>query len=322
MPQPDSAPQSPPDLIGYVLAIGGALFFATKGIFIKLAYFEGTPTETVLALRMLVAVPLYLAILGVTLWRTPELIKRLTLRNVLAAAGVGSLGYYAASYLDFAGLNFVSAQYERLVLFTYPFFTVGLGIAFFGHTMKKGIIPAMLVSWAGLAVIFGWNLTIRTEGLIEGTLLVLASGLLFALYQLLAKNVMAWTGTLLFTCIGMSSAGLIAISQDAAIHGFGSLGNLSPTIWAYGLALGIVGTILPSFMLNAAIHRVGARVTSATGTFGPIMTIALAVIVLKEPFTIFHAAGAALVVLGAVLFSRAERKPVVSAQSATVTPAD
>ncbi|MCB9992281.1 MAG: DMT family transporter [Hyphomicrobiaceae bacterium] len=306
-----------PDLLGYGLAIGGAILFATKGIFIKLAYFEGTPTETVLALRMLVAVPLYLVILVVALRRSPDLMSRLSLRNVLTAAGVGSLGYFGASYLDFAGLQFVSAQYERLVLFTYPFFTVALGMAFFGHTLKKGIIPAMLVSWAGLAVIFGWNLSIKSDGLIEGTLLVLASGILFALYQLLAKNVMAATGTTLFTCIGMSSAGLIALAQNAAVNGIGSLGALSPNVWAYGLALGVVGTILPSFMLNSAIHRVGARVTSATGTFGPIMTIVLAIIVLNEPFTLFHAAGAALVVSGAILFARAERRPdIIIAPSA------
>lgn len=306
--QNTTAPDLRPDALGFALAIGGATLFATKSIFAKLAYLEGGTTETVLAMRMSVAVPVYMLILAVTLFRSPHLLQKLTLRNLLGAISVGALGYWAASYLNFMGLNFISAQLERLVLYIYPFLTVGLGILFFGHKMKKGIIPAMVISWFGLAVIFGWNLTVQSEGLILGTALVLGSALLFALYQLLAKGQMEKIGSSLFTCIGMSFAGIIALAHNAASNGLDSLANLPPKVWMLGLGLGVISTVLPSFMINAAILRVGARVTSASGTLGPIMTIFLAVTILDEPFTWFHAFGAALVIFGAILFSRAEQK--------------
>lgn len=313
MTAPSSRSAAPPasmpiDAWGYALAIGGAVFFSTKGVFIKLAYQTGVGVETVLALRMLVAVPIYLAILVWVLAREPEMREKLTPLRILAAAAVGSLGYYVASFLDFAGLLFVSAQYERLVLFTYPFFTFALGLMFFGDRMNWRLIPAMVLSWIGLLVIFGWNLVNQADGLLIGTILVLASAITFALYQHLARRSMDLVGTRLFTCIGMSTAGLFAITHNIVQHGPSGFAGLSGEVWAYGLALGIIGTILPSFMLNHAISRIGARATSATGNFGPVMTVIMAVLILGEPFTLAHGVGTALVVIGGFWFGIQNRK--------------
>lgn len=307
-----SSPSSPAapgaDLAGYGLAIGGAVLFSTKGIFIKLAYAQGAGIETVLALRMLVALPVYLVILVSLLSRQPHLRTLLHPRQLLGAMAVGILGYYISSYLDFAGLAFVSAQYERLVLFTYPFFVLIFGVLFFGDVMKWSLVPPMLLSYAGLLVIFGWNLVVQPDGLLIGTALVLASAITFAFYQHLAKRQMVVLGAALFTCIGMSTAAILAVAQSVIVDGPRHLLELPPQIWAYGLALGILGTVLPSFMLNAGISRIGARATSATGSLAPVATIVLAVLVLGEHFTLFHAIGTALVLLGAGLFARQNRR--------------
>ncbi|WDR01651.1 DMT family transporter [Devosia algicola] len=295
------------DLSGYALAIGGAVLFSTKGIFIKLAYAYGVGTETLLALRMLVAMPFYVVIFITLLWRDPTNRARLTPTNLLLSMAVGLLGYYVASYLDFAGLNFLSAQYERLVLFTYPFFVLLFGVWFFGDRMIWRVVPAMAISYSGLLVIFGWNLSVAPEGLVIGTALVLGSAVTFAFYQHFAKAQMRKIGAGLFTCIGMMTAAIAALGQNTALYGAASLAHLRIEVWIYGLCLGVIGTVLPSFLLNNAIQRIGARATSSMSTFGPIFTIALAVIVLSEPFTLYHITGTALVILGSVLFSRAER---------------
>ena len=296
------------DPLGYAFAVGGAVLFSTKGIFIKLAYGEGVATEMILSLRMLVALPVYLAILAALLWREEKWRRALTPRVVLTSMAVGILGYYVSSYLDFLGLNFVSAQYERLVLFTYPFFVVLFGVWFFGDRMVWAVLPAMAISYGGLLVIFSWNLAVEPEGLLTGTLLVLGSAVTFALYQHLAKRQMSVIGASLFTCIGMSTAAFCAIGQNLVRNGAGSYGALAPQIWAYGLALGVLGTVLPSFLMNAGMARIGARATSSTAVFGPVVTIAFAVLVLGEDFTLFHALGTALVLLGSFLFTRAERR--------------
>ncbi len=296
------------DYTGYGLAIAGAALFSTKGIFIKLAYTTGIGAETVLALRMIVAVPVYLVILATLLGREPELRKSLNWRTLIGAALVGVLGYYVASYLDFLGLAYISAQLERLVLFTYPFFSVVLGALFFADRFTWRILPGLALSYLGLGVIFGWNLAVNPDGLVTGTALVLASALAFALYQHLAKREMAAIGSRLFTCIAMIAAGLVGISHNTIQHGVGLYFELSPAVWGYGLALGILGTVVPSFLMNGAIGRIGARATSSTGAWGPVMTIALAVMVLGEAFTIWHALGTALVIGGSVWFARSERR--------------
>lgn len=304
-----SAPIAPVnDPLGYSLAVAGAVLFSTKGIFIKLAYAHGVSTEMLLSLRMLVALPVYLLIMLTLLRREDNLRRLLTLPVVLASMAVGILGYYFSSYLDFLGLNFLTAQYERLVLFTYPFFVLLFGVWFFGDRMAWRVVPPMLVSYAGLLVIFGWNLAISPDGLLTGTLLVLGSAISFALYQHLAKRQMLLIGAGLFTCIGMSTAAVVAIAQNLIVAGPASYGNLAPEIWGYGLALGLLGTVLPSFLMNAGMARIGARATASTGAFGPIVTIIIAVWVLGEPFTLFHAIGTALVLTGSVLFTRAERQ--------------
>ncbi|WP_404401759.1 DMT family transporter [Pelagibacterium halotolerans] len=304
------------DTLGYGLAIAGAALFSTKGIFIKLAYANGIGPETILALRMIVALPVYLLIAALVLFRELQMRAKLKPGPVFAAASIGILGYYVASSFDFWGLSFVTAQYERLVLFTYPFFTLALGVMFFGDTMNWRTVPGLLTSYAGLLVIFGWNLAANPSGLVEGTILVLLSGLTFALFQHLAKKSMNHIGARLFTCIGMSAAGIVAIAHNTVQHGITSYAGISSEVWVYGVCLGILGTVLPSFLLNTAISRIGARAASSTGPFGPVVTIALAVLILGEPFTRYHAIGTVLVILGVLWFSHAEqngKRPLAAA---------
>ena len=303
-----TAPANTNDPIGYAYAVAGAVLFSTKGIFIKLAYGMGASTEMLLSLRMLVALPVYLVILLTILRRADKFRAALTPRVVLTSMAIGILGYYLSSYLDFLGLGFVTAQYERLVLFTYPFFVLLFGVWIFGDRMVWAVVPSMLVSYAGLLVIFGWNFAVDPDGLVLGTLLVLGSAITFALYQHLAKRQMLVIGAGLFTCIGMSTAAVCAIAQNLILAGPASYLTLTPEIWACGLALGVFGTVLPSFLLNAGMARIGARAASSTAAFGPVVTIIIAVIVLSEPFTLFHGVGTALVLLGSVLFTRAERR--------------
>lgn len=296
------------DVLGYGLAFAGAALFSTKGVFIKLAFAQGVSVEATLALRMMMALPIYLVILAMLLLRSEKLRAMMTPRRLIGAMGVGALGYYLSSYLDFAGLAFVSAQYERLVLFTYPFFVLLFGVWFFGDRMNWKLVPAMLVSYSGLMVIFAWNLSVQPDGLVMGTLLVLGSALTFAFYQHLAKRQMLVLGTMLFTCVGMSTAALLAIGQSFIVDGPNTYATFTPGIWGIGLMLGIFGTVLPSFLLNGGIARIGARATSSTASFGPIVTIVLAVFVLGEPFTWIHALGTGLVLLGSWLFAGIDRQ--------------
>ena len=134
-------------LAGYVLAGGGAALFSTKAIFIKLAYMELTDAPLLLALRMLFALPVFGAIGIFTYRRMKAQGKPMPSPLLFAyAALTGFIGYYLASLLDFEGLVYITAQLERLVLFTYPIFVMLLGWAFFGARLTRVGLFAAFVS--------------------------------------------------------------------------------------------------------------------------------------------------------------------------------
>ena len=295
--------------VGYLFAALGAALFSTKAIFIKLAYGEGINAETLLALRMVLSLPVYAAIGLLSVRDRVRTGRPLPDRAlVLRAAGVGALGYWFASYADFLGLVYISAQFERLILFTYPAFVVILGALFFAQPIRLRTVVGIGISYAGLAFIFATKLGALGADVAKGATLVLAAAVAFALYQLLAKDLIGRIGPRLFTCIAMSAAAAAALLQFALTQPLSSL-LVSPTLLWYGLLLAIGATVLPSFLLNNALQRISAQANATIGTLSPVVTILLAVTILGEAFTWIDAAGTALVLAGVGWFTLAERRP-------------
>ncbi len=291
---------------GYALALVGAALFSTKAVFIKLAYREGIDTIELLALRMLIALPLYVGI-GIAVYYRRQGrgdLPHLTNPLVLRVIGVGMLGYYGASYADFLALHYISAQLERLTLFTYPFFVVLIGAAFFGGQLKPSLFAAMAISYAGLAVMFFEGIsTFGTKSAI-GLALVLLASVMFAVYLLLAKNLLAAIGSRLFTCIAMTGACAAVVIHFLLTHSFAEL-PISGRILALAMALAVLSTVLPSFLVSEAVARLGPARNAVVGNISPLVTTLLAVLVLGEPFTVWYAVGTLCVIVGVVLFGRA-----------------
>lgn len=315
MPASSPAQTSRDDTIGLALAALGAAFFSTKGIFVKLALAEGLDPLTILAWRMILATPAFMLLgwMGISARRKGKgrhgghPVSR---RTVLYAAAVGVLGYYGASYLDFAALAFISGQLNRLVLLTYPFMVLLLGALLFRRTLSWPAIIAALLAYGGIALIFGRDLTISGESVLLGTGLALGAALAYAFYQLLAKPLIDELGSQLFTGIALTAAGILVIAHFALTHPLSALA-VSPATLGVLIALAAIATVLPVFLIAAAIGRIGAERTAIFGNISPILTIVLAVIVLGEDFTPIHAVGTALVICGILLFTRLTRhKPL------------
>lgn len=293
---------------GYLCAALGAALFSTKAIIIKLAYAEGINAETLLALRMALSLPFYAAIGWVSVMERRRTGRPLPERGlVVRAALVGMLGYWFASYADFLGLVHISAQFERLILFTYPAFVVILGALFFAQPIRARTLLGVAISYLGLTLIFATKVTTLGADVAKGAALVLAAAFTFALYQLLAKGVIARIGPRLFTCIAMSGAAAAALLQFALTQPLASL-LVSQHMLFYGLLIAIGATVLPSFLLNTALHRISAQANSTIGTLSPVITILLAVAILGEAFTWIDAAGTVLVLAGVGWFTLAERR--------------
>ncbi|MEP7240622.1 MAG: DMT family transporter [Devosia sp.] len=300
--------------LGIFFALLGAAMFATKGIFIKLALADGIDTLTSLAWRQLVAVPVFVTvgILGYRRKRASapasagQVLDRGTLFQVL---GVGMLGYYLASLLDFSGLAYVTAQLDRLILLTYPFFVVAFGMLFFKRRITRLMVVSLIVSYAGIVIIFARDFSVSGDNVVLGSLLVFGSALAYAGYQVLAKPLIDKLGAQLFTSIAMSGAGPAVIVHFLATHPLGALAINGEGLWLM-LAIGLVATVAPAYCISAAIGLIGPERTAIIGNVSPLVTVGLSIGILGEAFTAWHALGTAMVLAGVWLFGRKGRVKV------------
>jgi drug/metabolite transporter (DMT)-like permease len=281
---------------GFALAMFGTLLFSLKSIFIKFLYLEDLGADEVLFFRMAMSLPIYMIIL-IWLLRTKTSNAKIDLSATTKIFLLGFVGYYLASLLDLMSLELISAQLERLGLFTYPFMVALLGFFFFKEPLTLRLVFSLVITYAGLLVVMGQEIVLSGEAAIRGTLLVLGSALSFAFYVLFSKRFIKQLGSQLFTCIAMISSCVFGLLHGAIVLDITAL-SLSYSAWIWLLLLVVFSTVIPSFMMVEAISRVGPAQTGVVGMLGPIFTIALAIFMLGEPFTMQLVLGVVLMMLG------------------------
>lgn len=287
---------------GFLLAISGTALFSLKSIFIKLAYLQGLDADSVLMLRMAFALPVYLLIMF-WLYRKHSGYPQNLSANLPKIIFLGFIGYFLSSWLDLKGLEFISAQLERLTLFSYPILVAVLGAMFFKTPLTKNIIASLVITYAGIWLVFNQELSVSGSDTGYGTLLVFLAALSYSLYVLMGKKLIHQVGSLWFTSIAMTVSSIFVLLYYAMLFDYSSL-SVTNMAWLWVILLAIFSTVIPSFMLAEAIAKIGPAQTGVIGTLGPVVTILLAVWFLKEPFTLYHAAGIALVIAGVTVLSR------------------
>lgn len=293
-------PNLSPITIGFILAIFGTALFSLKSIFIKLAYAEGLNSDSVLMIRMAIALPIYLVIL---FWLSRVKTKPEGLNSkLLKITFLGFIGYYLASYLDLKGLEMISAQLERLTLFTYPFMVAILGALFFKTPITRKVILALFISYGGLLIVFAKEVSLTGEQVPLGTLLVFLAALSFSFYVLFGKQMINQIGSLWFTTLAMSISSVFVLLHFGLFSDFSNL-TITPIAWLWLGLLAIFSTVIPSFMISEAIAKIGPAQTGIVGILGPIVTMGLAITILEEVFTVWHALGMILVIGGVALLT-------------------
>jgi drug/metabolite transporter (DMT)-like permease len=295
-------------ILGVLFAVLAAVGFSAKAIFIKLAYLEQVDAITLLALRMALALPFFI---GMALWvhfKHPDA-RPLERREWLLVCGLGLVGYYLSSLFDFLGLQFISAGLERLILFLYPTFTVVLVALLERKAIERKIIAAMLLSYAGIALVFLHDFAgmEQSAGITWGALLVLMSALCYSTYLVGAGHTIARIGAMRFTAYAMIVSSAASLLQFFATRSV-SLLDLPLRVHEMGLALAIISTVLPVLLLSYAIHRIGSGLSSMIGAIGPVSTIFLAYVFLHEKVSALQMAGSALVLCGVLIVSLSARK--------------
>ena len=288
---------------GLLFAVLGAVGFSFKAILIKLAYPYGVDAVTLLALRMGLSLPFFLA-LGIADGRRRQHAK-LSGRDLALLAGLGFSGYYLASYLDFLGLQYISAALERLILFAYPTLVVVFSALFLGKPITRRALACIALCYAGIALAVAHDLNIAgsARDVWIGGGLVFGSAVSYALYLMGNGQAVVRLGAARVTAWASAIACLLCLTHFAVTRPLGLLVQPAP-VMGLAVAMAVFSTVLPVWMVSEAIRRLGAGPVSLIGTLGPVVTLFLGWLILAEPIGLFQILGGALVVSGVVLVGR------------------
>jgi drug/metabolite transporter (DMT)-like permease len=285
---------------GLALASLGAVAFSGKAIIVKLAYRHGVDAVTLIMLRMLFALPLFLLLA----WWAGRGKPALSRRDWIAVLGLGFSGYYLASFLDFAGLAYISASFERLILYLNPTLVLFLGWILFKRRVTGRQLLALAVSYAGVLLVFGQELHLQGSDVVLGAALVFGSAVSYALYLVYSGEEVKRLGAMRLTGLATTVACLLCIAQFLLLQPVAGLAELAPQVWWLSLLNATACTFLPVLAVMMAIERIGATLAAQTGMIGPMSTILMGVWILGEPFTPLVAVGTVLVMGGVWLLTR------------------
>lgn len=291
---------------GLLLATLGAIAFSGKAIIVKLGYRYGADAVLLLMLRMLFALPIFLFMA----WWAGRGRPPLSRRDGVGILGLGFAGYYLSSYLDFAGLQYITASLERLILYLNPTLVVLFGWVVYRRTITRWQLAGMGLSYCGVLLVFGHELGAQGSHAAWGAFLVLASAISYAIYLIYSGEMVRRLGALRLVGLATSVACVFCIAQYFLVGDLASLHAVASEVLWLSLLNALLCTAAPVLMVMMAIERIGPGLTAQTGMIGPLSTILMGVWLLDESFNRWMLVGTCLVMGGILLFTRrAESRP-------------
>lgn len=287
---------------GSLLVLFGAFGFSAKAILIKLAYAAG-PVDAIglMALRMIMSLPFFL-IAAYWIDRSSQL-PSLPRSDWGLIVVLGIVGYYLASFLDFEGLRYITAGLERLILFLYPTMVVVFSAILMRRPVHYQEILALLCSYLGIGLVVSNQIGTQMPNQWLGIGLVFGSAVAFAFYMMGSGVMINRIGSLRFTCYSMIVA-CLATGIHFALQAQSQILGLAPKVYALALFMAIASTVMPAFLMNAGIRRLGSGRASIISTAGPVLTLILAYFALDERLEAIQFLGTICVLSGVYLITR------------------
>nr|WP_232529120.1 DMT family transporter [Stenotrophomonas acidaminiphila] len=282
---------------GLLLAGVGAIAASGKAVIVKLAYRHGADATTLLALRMLVALPFFVAMGAWASRRVPALSRG----DLGRVALLGFSGYYLSSYLDFLGLQYISATLERLILYLSPTLVVLIALVVLRQRPTRLQVLALLVSYLGVLLAFGHDIQLDGRRTLLGSALVFASALSYAVYLFGSGQAVVRIGAVRLTAYASTVACVLCIGQYLLLQPLAALGRQPAPVYWLSLLNGTVCTVLPVLVIMLGVKRIGSSLAAQVSMLGPVSTIVLSVWLLDEPMGPWQGAGTVLVLLGVLL---------------------
>ena len=283
---------------GIAFALAGTVSFAFRPILIKLGYsMHPVSATTLLFLRMTLSLPFFLAMAWWMRGGAP-----IGKQDWWGIVGLGFLGYYLASLLDFIGLQYVSAGVGRLIMFLYPTLVIILSALFLKKNPTAKELTALAITYTGIALVLSSQIAAAPESrlFVFGALLIFASAMCYAVYLVTGSQLVKRVGSMRFTAYTMIVSTLPAVVQFLVLEDAAAL-SLPANLWWVALVLAVACTVLPVLLVAEALKRIGANHFALIGALGPVTTVLADFALLDGALSAVQIAGAALVISGVLL---------------------
>ena len=260
-------------------------------------------------LRMLFSLPFYAA--SMWFYYNRRSFKKAKPSTYIGACLVGILGYYMSSLFDFIGLQYVSASIERIILFIYPTLAVVLNLLIFKVAISKKQWLAIFITYIGIGLAY-WgelNQIPDTKQFFFGTWMILLCAITYALYLVGSGKIIPKIGAPQFTSLSMLAASLgifihYWITQHKSFTAIMDLPILHSSSLIYVIALALIATVIPSFLISGGMKRIGSNDLAIITSIGPVSTLFQARWILGEPFSWEQILGTLLVIVGVLLVKK------------------
>jgi drug/metabolite transporter (DMT)-like permease len=289
-------------LAGFAVTFFGAILFSTKAIIVKKAFVDiKVDALSLLAVRMICSLPFYLVVAFYKNGQQKN--KLLTIKQWLYLLVLGLLGYYISSFLDFVGLQYISAGLERLVLFLYPSITVLITTFVFKQKISGIQKLALLLTYTGIAIAFYGELRIDTgnPNFYLGSALIFLCAITYGFFIAGSGQLIPQIGATKFTAYAMTIASLGVLTHYFIRGDFSVIALGNTKFWMYGILLAVVATVIPTFLISAGLKKMGANNVAIISSIGPVSTVIQAHYILGEQIFTGQIIGTVLVIAGVLM---------------------
>jgi drug/metabolite transporter (DMT)-like permease len=312
-PVADSSERPSSITLGLLMVAVGAMLFASKGLFAKALYARDVSSDTVVAIRALVAVPFFWAFAFAREGRTA--LQPTSRRGLWAAVSAGLLCYYLGALLNFKALTLIDASIERVLLFSYPAFVVVASAALERRRPSQAVVLAIVLTWLGIFLSVGGFDRGELHANVEGAALAILSGLTYGAYFMIGARYTRELGSARFTLYAMTASAAALAAHLTVTGGFAAAAAFDADTWLLLVSIGVVAMVFPALLQAEGLRRAGAVRSAVVTTVGPPTTALLAWWLLGESLTGWQMLGMALILAGILVLDLARTRTSVAPDS-------
>ena len=287
--------------IGILVVFLATVFLSTKSIWAKLIYLDSLSPLNVLVCRAVLSLPFFLLPMIRFDWNSVNKSK------VFKYSFLGAILYVSSSITDFIGLLYISASLERAVLFTFPIYVFLLSSDLSRITFSKVVLIVSTV--LGLAIMFNPTVDNHLTDILIGISLVFLSAIFWALFIIYSKRAVSNISSTIFTSTYMCiTTVLLLLGFIIDSKNFTTFSTLQTHTMIYLVFLAIFCSIIPSYLMSFGLKKINASLAAVISAMGPIVTLALDVVILNHNLALNEIIGAIIVTACVTCLTRLNAK--------------